>query len=163
MSPTADWRFGPLHHAAGEVLLGDPLGSHAVVSASGICGVQTDQFDEFLPWDSLTSIDLSCDTTRSRAGSRLFDALSALLTASSGEAAPLDPHDPGELRLETIAGKVSTWRIDAMETGKYWLPYVEATQVFLELMRAKPGFSVVTENSESLEIWFRTAVSEARR
>ncbi|MBC9955012.1 hypothetical protein ICM05_10250 [Leucobacter sp. cx-42] len=163
MSPSADWRFGPLHHAAGEVLLGDPLGNHAVVSGSGICGVQADQFDEFLPWDSLTNIDFSCDTTRSRAGSRLFDALSALLTASSGEAAPLDPHDPGELRLETIAGEVSTWRIDAMDTGKYWLPYVEATQVFLEMMRVKPGFRVITEDAAALATWFRTAVSEAQR
>lgn len=158
-APSSSWRFGPLHHAAGEVLLGDPLGNHAVVSPSGVCGVQVDEFDECVPWDSISQIDFSCDTTGSRIVSRARDGLAFVLAAAVGDGAPLDPYYPGSLRVTTLAGETNVWQIDSMESGKYWRPQVEAAKVFLEMMRTEHSFRAIAE----LQPWLRLAVSQAQR
>lgn len=162
-APSSNWRFGPLHHAAGDVLLGDPLGNHAVVSSGGICGVQVDEFDEFVPWDSISQIDFSCDTTGSRIVSRARDGLAFVLAAALGDGTPFDPYDPGSLHLTTITGNTSTWQIDSMESGKYWRPQVEAAKVFLEMMRTKHSFRAIAEDSAELHPWLSSAVSHAQR
>jgi len=59
-----EWRYGPLHCVNGETLLGDPLGSHAVVTAVGLLYRDNRQDEGAIEWNEISAIQLSCRILR---------------------------------------------------------------------------------------------------
>lgn len=157
----AEWRYGPLHCTDGSIYIGDPMRSYAAVTSTSIQRLHRGMLQELLPWECINKVHTLFPSTRFRLASRASDVMSVLVAGISGQAETLDSYGPGALRIEAITSSAE-WRIDSMETGKYWTPHVEVTGLFIELMRSDASFRRMSASPLDVQQWCKTAVAERR-